>query len=162
MGFPVSTTRFVDTEVSTRTAVSTGAPSECPTPSFDKLRERMLIAVAKSLCDFAARQTQSGDRVRVSIRFKSARRTRVFTNPQRFLSRNPTGCALFRHSFWIHRDEVRAFALAFVFEHPQEHSFIRMPSSQTNPREQGVQRVCRVCNPIVLPQWRLRSHTALS
>ena len=120
MGLPVSTTRFADTEVSTGSAVSTDVDSECPTPSFDKPRERMLIAVAKSHSDFAARQTQSGDRVRVPIRFKSTGGTRVFPNPQRFLGFYTTRRTLFGRIFRVDRHKVRAFAFTLVFQHPLE------------------------------------------
>ena len=49
VGLPDSTTRFADTDVSTGSAVSTGVPSECPTPTSLRPRERMFHAAFASL-----------------------------------------------------------------------------------------------------------------
>src|SRR6056297_531468 len=57
VGLPASTTRFADTEVSAGSAVSTGVPSECPTPISCRPRERMFHAAFASL---SASRPQAG------------------------------------------------------------------------------------------------------
>src|SRR6056297_81241 len=49
IGLPASTTRFAETDVSTGSAVSTGVPSEYPTPTSSRPRERMFHAAFASL-----------------------------------------------------------------------------------------------------------------
>ncbi|AKH98730.1 transposase, IS605 OrfB family protein (plasmid) [Halanaeroarchaeum sulfurireducens] len=57
-GLPVSTTHFTGTTVvPVGSAVSTGVPSECPTPSFERPRERKFHAVFASL---SASKPQAG------------------------------------------------------------------------------------------------------
>ena len=46
----------------------------------------------------------------------------MFADPQRFLRLDAARRAFFGRSARIDRDEVRAFAFALVFEHPQERS----------------------------------------
>jgi len=55
---------------------------------------------------FAARQTQSDDRIRVPVRLKPASGTGLFTDPQRFARRDATGWVLFDRPSRVDRYEV--------------------------------------------------------
>jgi len=76
----------------------------------------MFHAVARNLRFLGARQTESGDRVRIPVRLETTGWTGVFTNPQRFFRRNATRRALFSPPSGVNGDEERSFPFAVVFE----------------------------------------------